>query len=108
MTNVQDAKSEQINAWLIRKNVALRGTTDADIEAVGHRYHEAMAEDEIDAIVEDKRRDGIVVSLHAQANLREFLAKIDTRNAEITKDCANDWHRTAPSRALLLCPECPA
>lgn len=27
--------------------------------------------------------------------------------AAITRQCPNDWHRTAPARARVLCPECP-
>lgn len=32
---------------------------------------------------------------------------IRQRVIELTEQCPNPWHRSAPARAELTCPECP-
>jgi hypothetical protein len=33
---------------------------------------------------------------------------MDNPTADVSRHCDNPWHRTAPSRAAQICPECPA
>jgi hypothetical protein len=37
----------------------------------------------------------------------ELVAAMDEAHEPTTAECENEWHRTAPARARLLCPECP-
>jgi hypothetical protein len=77
--NPADARRarRQINLWLIRHEIVLNNSTDAEIRRVAAAYHAAIASDWDMALIQAR-----------------------------TEACPNAWHRSAPARRLITCPEC--
>jgi len=63
-----------------------------------------------EALIEDAARPAVEVTEEpAEAPTpAELVESMDEAHEATTAQCENEWHRTAPSRARLLCPECPA
>jgi hypothetical protein len=68
----------QINLWLFRNQIALIDASTEDCARVAREYHTAIAADWDTALIQGR-----------------------------TEACPNAWHRSAPARRLILCPECP-
>jgi hypothetical protein len=71
----------------------------------------AMAE----AVAEDETREAAKAetieetpATEAGATPAELVAQMDEAHEATTDRCPNEWHRTAPARRRMLCPECPS
>lgn len=81
---------------------------DADREAEAERAAASAAE----AAVADEAAVAYTERIEAAELAATYNAATGTQDASadhaaVTAECENEWHRTAPSRALILCPECP-
>lgn len=63
-----------------------------------------------EALIEDAARPAVEVTEEpAEAPTpAELVESMDEAHEATTDRCSNEWHRSAPARRRMLCPECPA
>lgn len=63
-----------------------------------------------EALIEDAARPAVEVTEEpAEAPTpAELVESMDEAHEATTARCPNEWHRSAPARRRMLCPECPA
>jgi hypothetical protein len=63
-----------------------------------------------EALIEDAARPAVEVTEEpAEAPTpAELVESMDEAHEATTAQCPNEWHRSAPARRRMLCPECPA
>ncbi len=95
----KNRKAIDIDRWLTRHNIRIMDLTEAEADRVALAYHVAMAKDEAAAWAEECSR--------AYDRWMRKVAEAGPHNLAQTERCPNEWHRTGPKRAEILCPECP-
>jgi hypothetical protein len=83
-----------------------------DPAGIKRAYAEALIEDAARPVaeVETETTEAVAAKLAREEGTTPaaIVAEMDEAHEATTARCENEWHRTAPSRARLLCPECPA